>query len=83
MKAEAKSFTINAVVENPVGSAPHRDHDALRDFYRAATDSVEKMVLEGNLRVREKWGACGMHAYPKGMDLKFCITDLPNPQFSN
>jgi steroid delta-isomerase len=76
-------YAADAVVEDPVGSEPHVGHDALRAFYQAAIDAVEKMVLDGNPRVREKWGACGMIAYPKGMDMKFCMETLDVMEFDD
>lgn len=69
-------YSEDAIVEDPVGSDPHRGHEGIRAFYQGAIDSVEKMVLEGNPRVREKWAAGAMRAYPKGMDLKFCVETL-------
>ena len=75
-------YTEDAVVEDPVGTDPHVGHDALRAFYQVAVDSVEKMVLEGNPRIREKWGACGMIAYPKGMDMKFAMETLDVMEFN-
>lgn len=75
-------YAEDAVVEDPVGTPAHCGHNALREFYQAAVDSVEKMVLEGNPRVREKWGACAMRAYPKGMDLKFCMETMDVMEFN-
>ncbi len=75
-------FAGDGVVEDPVGSEPHVGHDALREFYQMAVDSVEKMVLEGNVRAREKWGACAMLAYPKGMDLRMVIETLDVMEFN-
>ncbi len=69
-------YAEDAIVEDPVGTESHHGHAALREFYQMAIDSVEKMELEGNPRIREKWGAAAMRAYPKGMDLKFCIETL-------
>lgn len=34
------------------------------------------MELEGNVRMRDQGGACGMLAYRKGMDRKFVIETL-------
>ena len=74
-------FTEDAVVEDPVGSEPARGREALRAFYQVAVDSVEKMELEGNVRARERWGACAMLAYPKGMDMSFVIETLDVMEF--
>lgn len=76
-------FAQDAVVEDPVGSEPHVGHDGLREFYQMAVDSVEKMVLEGNVRAREKWGTCAMLAYPKGMDMKMVIETLDVMEFND
>ena len=75
-------FAEDGVVEDPVGSEPHTGHDQLRTFYRVAVESVEKMVLEGRPRVRDHYGACAMLAYPKGMDLKFCMETLDVMEFN-
>lgn len=49
-------FSDDAVVEDPVGTDPHIGKQALRGFYQMAVDSVEVMTLEGNPRVKDKWG---------------------------
>ena len=61
-------YTDDAVVEDPVGSEPHRGREALREFYQMAIDTVEKMTLEGRPRTRGQAnaGAAAMRAYPKG-----------------
>jgi steroid delta-isomerase len=69
-------FAADAVVEDPVGSEPARGHAALRKFYAMACDSVGRMELEGNVRARERWGACGMLAYPKGAEDSMVIETL-------
>ena len=69
-------FAADAVVEDPVGSPPARGHAALREFYTMACDSVARMELEGNVRARESWGACGMLAYPKGAQDSMVIETL-------
>ena len=69
-------FSDDAVVEDPVGSDAHRGKDALRVFYQASIDSVDHMVLEGSVRVREKWGAAAMIASPKGIDMKVETLDV-------
>jgi steroid delta-isomerase len=83
VEAVVALFTEDAVVEDPIGTAPHVGHDGLRVFYQIAVDSVEKMVLEGNVRARDQWGACGMLAYPKGMDMKFVIETLDVMEFND
>ena len=75
-------FAEDAVVEDPIGTEPHVGHDALRTFYQATIDAVEKMVLEGNPRVRDNYGACAMRAYPKGMDLKLAMETLDVMEFN-
>ena len=75
-------FSEDAVVEDPVGSGSHAGHDALREFYKVAVETVEKMMLEGSVRAREKWGACAMLAYPKGMDMKLVIETLDVMEFN-
>jgi steroid delta-isomerase len=75
-------FSEDAVVEDPVGSEPARGHAALRVFYTMACDSVAKMELEGNVRARETWGACGMLAYPKGAEDSMVIETLDVMSFN-
>ena len=75
-------YAEDGVVEDPIGTVPHRGHDALREFYQMAVDMVEKMVLEGNPRIRDNFGACGMIAYPKGMDMKFCMETMDVMEFN-
>jgi len=76
-------FSEDAVVEDPVGSGPHVGRDALRVFYQVAVDTIEKMVLEGNVRIRDQWGACAMLAYPKGMEMKFVVETLDVMEFND
>lgn len=76
-------FAEDAVVEDPVGSQPARGHEALREFYVMACDSVGKMVLEGNVRARETWGACAMLAYPKGAEDSMVIETLDVMSFDD
>ena len=76
-------YTEDAVVEDPIGTDPHRGHTALREFYQMAVDSVEKMVLEGNPRIRDNYGACAMRAYPKGMNMSFCMETLDVMEFND
>ncbi len=76
-----KLYAEDATVEDPVGSPVHQGHAALREFYQVAVDSVEKMVLEGNPRVRDHWGAAAMCAYPKGMEMKFRMETLDVMEF--
>ncbi len=52
LEAVVALYAEDAVVEDPVGSEPARGHKALREFYQMACDSVGKMVLDGNPRVR-------------------------------
>ena len=76
-------YAEDAVVEDPIGDPPHVGYDALRAFYQRAIDAVEKMVLDGNPRVRDNWGACGMKAYPKGMDMKLAMETLDVMHFND
>lgn len=75
-------FTDDAVVEDPVGSEPKRGKAALREFYEMTIESVDTMILEGNPRAREQWGACAMLAYPKGMDGKMEVETLDVMEFN-
>lgn len=75
-------FADDAVVEDPVGSEPCRGRQALREFYQLAVDSVDKMVLDGHVRARGKWGACAMLAYPKGTEGKMTIETLDVMEFN-
>ena len=74
-------FSDDAVVEDPVGSEPKRGKDALREFYQMTIESVETMILEGNPRARDQWGACAMLAYPAGMDGKMEVETLDVMEF--
>ena len=76
-------YAEDAEVEDPIGTAPHKGHAALREFYKMAVDAVEKMVLEGNPRIRDNYGACSMAAYPKGMDMKFCMETMDVMEFND
>ncbi|MEH6583342.1 MAG: nuclear transport factor 2 family protein [Halioglobus sp.] len=76
-------FDEDAVVEDPVGSEPARGHAALREFYTMACESVGRMDLEGNVRARESWGACGMLAYPKGAEDSMVIETLDVMSFND
>lgn len=69
-------FADDAVVEDPVGTPPHRGKDALRGFYQIAVDGIEKMELEGNVRVRDHYGAAAMRAKPKGADMHMEVLDV-------
>ncbi|CAH0991186.1 Steroid Delta-isomerase [Sinobacterium norvegicum] len=69
-------FTADAVVEDPIGTGAHQGTEALRAFYQIAIDSVELMELEGNARIRDKWGAAAMLAHPKGVDLVIETLDV-------
>ncbi|MFT4824313.1 MAG: steroid delta-isomerase [Halioglobus sp.] len=69
-------FAVDAVVEDPIGSGPSIGHAALREFYAMACESVGRMELEGNPRVRGTWGACAMLAYPKGAENALVIETL-------
>lgn len=75
-------YAEDAVVEDPIGTDKKVGHDALREFYQGAIDAVEKMVLEGNPRVRDNWGACAMRAYPKGMNLSLAMETLDVMEFN-
>lgn len=76
-------FADDAVVEDPIGSEPVVGRENLREFYTMACDSVAKMVLEGNVRARENWGACSMLAYPKGMEDSLVIETLDVMTFND
>jgi len=69
-------FADDAVVEDPVGTDAHVGKDPLRAFYQVAVDSVELMELEGSVRARDKWGAAGMKAHVKGVDLVMETLDV-------
>lgn len=76
-------FAADAVVEDPVGSPPARGHQALREFYVMACDSVGRMELEGNVRARGTWGACAMLAFPKGAEDSMVIETLDVMSFDD
>lgn len=76
VEAVVALFAEDAVVEDPVGSEPQRGKDALRAFYQIAVDSVERMTLEGNVRVRDHYGAACMVAKVKGADIAMETLDV-------
>ncbi len=76
VEAVVALFAEDAVVEDPVGSPPQNGKAALRDFYQIAVDSVERMELEGNVRVRDSFGAAAMRAKIKGVDLAMETLDV-------
>jgi steroid delta-isomerase len=49
---------------------------AVCEFSTMACESVGRMELEGNPRVRGSWGACAMLAYPKGAEDALVIETL-------
>lgn len=59
----ARLYAEDAVVEDPVGSSPHRGRDAIREFYRASAGSV-RLELEGRVRSAGSEGAAAMIARP-------------------
>jgi len=76
-------FAEDAVVEDPIGSPPKVGKAALREFYEMTVESVETMILEGNPRARDNWGACAMLAYPAGMDGKMEVETLDVMEFND
>ncbi len=76
VEAVVALFADDAVVEDPVGTPPHRGKAELRAFYQIAVDGVEKMELEGNVRVRDHYGAAAMRAKPKGADMYMEVLDV-------
>lgn len=61
--AIALLYAPDATVEDPVGSAPHRGRDAIREFYRASAGAA-RLELEGRVRVAGREGAAAMIARP-------------------
>ena len=61
--AIANLYAEDATVEDPVGSAPHRGRDAIREFYRASAGAV-RLELEGRVRSAGNEGAAAMIARP-------------------
>ncbi len=76
VEAVVALFSEDAVVEDPIGTEPQHGKDALRAFYQIAVDAVEKMELEGNVRVRDHYGAAAMRANPKGVDMHMETLDV-------
>lgn len=62
-EAVTQLYAPDAVVEDPVGSEPHRGRDAIREFYRASAGAV-RLELEGRPRVTARAGAAAMVARP-------------------
>ena len=61
--AIASLYAEDATVEDPVGSAPHRGREAIREFYRASAGAV-RLELEGRVRSAGSEGAAAMIARP-------------------
>ena len=61
--AIANLYAEDATVEDPVGSAPHRGREAIREFYRASAGAV-RLELEGRVRSAGNEGAAAMIARP-------------------
>jgi steroid delta-isomerase len=61
--AIANLYTEDAIVEDPVGSPPHRGRSAIREFYRASAGAV-RLELEGRVRSAGNEGAAAMVARP-------------------
>ena len=59
----ARLYAEDATVEDPVGSAPHRGREAIREFYRASAGAV-RLELEGRVRSAGNEGAAAMIARP-------------------
>jgi steroid delta-isomerase len=66
-EAIANLYAEDATVEDPIGSAPHRGRDAIREFYRASAGRV-RLALEGRVRVAGREAAAAMIAHPTGAD---------------
>ena len=56
-------YASDATVEDPIGAAPHRGRDAIREFYRASA-GVVRLELEGRVRAAGREGAAAMIARP-------------------
>ena len=62
-EAIAQLYSTDAIVEDPVGSTPHRGRAAIREFYRASAGAV-RLELEGRVRSAGNEGAAAMIARP-------------------
>jgi len=65
-------YAPDAVVADPVGSNPVQGHAAIREFYAAAAPQVDHMILDGNPRIHQNWGAAPMKCFPKE-PAGFCV----------
>jgi steroid delta-isomerase len=63
-EAIALLYAEDAIVEDPVGSEPHRGRAAIREFYRASAGAV-RLELEGRVRIAGREAAGAMIARPK------------------
>lgn len=59
----AQLYAVDASVEDPIGSEPHRGRDAIREFYRRSAGRV-RLELDGNVRVVGREAAAAMVAWP-------------------
>jgi steroid delta-isomerase len=65
-------YAPDAVVTDPVGSAPLKGHDAIRKFYAESAPQVDHMILDGNPRINGNTGAAPMRCFPKNPP-GFCV----------
>lgn len=65
-------YAPDAVVADPVGSPAVKGHAAIREFYAAAAPQVDHMILDGNPRIHQNWGAAPMRCFPKSPE-GFCV----------
>ena len=65
-------YAPDAVVTDPVGSAPIQGHAAIRAFYTEAAPHVDHMILDGNPRINQNVGAAPMRCFPKNPP-GFCV----------
>ncbi len=65
-------YAADAVVADPVGSTPIKGHAAIRAFYAEAAPQVDHMILDGNPRIHQNWGAAPMRCFPKS-PAGFCV----------
>ena len=69
-------YAEDAVVEDPVGSEPHRGRAAIREFYAASAGTLE-LELEGRPRVVDNQAVAAMRATPnEGGGMYVETTDL-------
>ena len=74
----AALFAPDATVEDPVGSKPIKGIEAIRAFYKMATDHGTKLMLEGPIRVAQDYAAFPFKVFAnvEGKEVQVEVIDI-------